>query len=287
MDLEKLSRRNIKYHSKKTQQSNSIQLTGKFNFIAVIICFLPFCFGFFIPAFLLLYWSFFKAELGDSFLSLAWNSFFLASLAALFTTAIALLLAYCKRLYSKNIIISTAISLSTLGYALPGTIIAIGIIVPFANLDQLLIQLSAKLFNINHGLLLSGTIFTLLFAYTIRFLAIAFGSLDSSLQTISPSIDHAARSLGKKPLGVLSNIHLPIISSSIFTAMLIVFVDVLKELPATLILRPFNFNTLSIRAYELASDERLIDAAPASLLIVLVGIIPVMILHHSIQHRST
>ena len=284
--LEKYSRRNIKYHSRKIQHTKNISLKGKSNWLAFIVCLVPFCFGFLVPALLMLYWSAFKAEIGDSFFQLAWNSFYLACLAAVLTTFFALLLAYSKRLYYNNKLLPTTINLSTIGYALPGTVIAIGIIVPFSWLDQRLISFSEKFLNIEHGLILSGTIVALLFAYTIRFLAVAFGSVDSDLKTISPNIDYAGRSLGKSSFNILRRIHLPIISSSIFTAVLLVFVDVLKELPATLILRPFNFNTLSIRAYELASDERLIDAAPASLLIVLVGIIPVIILHYSIQNRS-
>ena len=129
------------------------------------------------------------------------------------------------------------------------------------------------------GLLLSGSIVALLFAYSVRFIAVALGSVQSGLQNIKPSIDYAGRSLGHGPWSLLRRIHVPLMRTSVLTAGLIVFVDVLKELPATLILRPFNFNTLAVRAYELASDERLVDAAPASITIVLVALVPVLILH--------
>jgi iron(III) transport system permease protein len=134
-------------------------------------------------------------------------------------------------------------------------------------------------------LLLSGSLVALIFAYTVRFLAVALGSVQSGLEQIKPSLDHAARSMGHSPLAILRKIHVPLMRSSILTAVLIVFVDVLKELPATLILRPFNFNTMAVRVYELASDERLADAAPAAMMIVLVGLIPVLMLHASIAHR--
>jgi iron(III) transport system permease protein len=170
-----------------------------------------------------------------------------------------------------------------MGYALPGTIIAVGVIIPFAWLDHRLIAFAKEWFGIDLGLILSGTLVALLFAYTVRFLAVSLGSVQSGLGKIKPSLDGAARTLGCSPMQVLRQIHVPLMRSSVLTALLIVFVDVLKELPATLILRPFNFNTLAVRAFELASDERLVDAAPASLLIVAVGLLPVILLSRSIS----
>ena len=284
--LERYSRKKTQYYSAKGRIVQPIKLSGVKAWLATTACFLPFCFGFLIPALQLLYWSLFKAEHGHNFLELAWNSFSLAFMAAIIATILAIVLSYAKRLYAKNPVIHSSINISSLGYAMPGTIIAIGIIVPFAWFDQQLINWAKSLFNIDIGLILSGTLIALLFAYTVRFLAVAFGAVDSGLQKIKPSLDDAARSLGKTPQNVLKLVHLPLLYGPVLTAILIVFVDVLKELPATLILRPFDFNTLSIRAYELASDERLIDAAPASLLIVLVGIIPVIILNKSIQKTS-
>lgn len=284
--MERYSRRKLKYHSTKNKNTTILPLKGIKAILAVLICLLPLIFGFLLPALQLLFWSIFKTVPGDSFLQLAWNSFYLALIAAVITTGIALIFAYSKRLYVKRKTVSVSITLASTGYALPGTIVAIGIITAFSWMDHRIIAFMQKWFDVNPGLLLSGTIFALLFAYTVRFLAVSFSAVDSGLQKIKPSIDQAARSLGKRPNGVLKHIHTPLLLTPILTAMLIVFVDVLKELPATLILRPFNFNTLSVRAFELASDERLIDAAPASLLIVFVGIIPVIILSKSIQHTS-
>ena len=159
-------------------------------------------------------------------------------------------------------------------------------------LDHQLIDWAEHWLGLELSLIFSGSLVALLFAYSVRFLAVALGSVKPSLSKIKPSLDHVGHSLGYNRLAVLRHIHLPLMRSSILTAALIVFVDVLKELPATLILRPFDFNTMAVRAYELAADERLIDAAPPSLMIVLVGLAPVILLSRSIargipQHNPT
>ena len=281
--VERYSRRQIRYHTVRGKPLKQIHLTGKKAYIAFLICLLPLLFGFLIPALQLAYWALFKAEYEETFLSLAWNSFYLALAAALIASSLALIFAYAKRLHSQQKTITTVTSMASMGYALPGTIIAIGVIVPFSWLDHQIIDFAKRWFDVNPGLVFSGTLISLLFAYTVRFLAVSFGAIDSGLQKIKPNLDDAGRSLEHKPIQILKLIHFPLLRNSVLTAMLIVFVDVLKELPATLILRPFNFNTLSVRAYELASDERLIDAAPSSILIVLVGLIPAILLSRSID----
>jgi iron(III) transport system permease protein len=280
--LERHSRQQARYHNIKGKPAKRIRLKGKQTGLAVLACLLPLLIGFIIPAGQLLYWSITESVIGDGFLILAWNSLYLALLAAVIAVVLALLLAYAKRIYSRSKSVSVAVSLAGLGYALPGTIIAIGVIIPLAWFDNRLISFFEKNFNIDIGLLFSGTLVALLFAYTVRFLAVSLGTIESGLEQVKPNLDNAARLMGYRPLQVLKKIHLPLLKGSILTAFLIVFVDVLKELPATLILRPFNFDTLAVKAYELASDERLIDAAPASLLIVLVGLIPVILLSRSI-----
>ena len=139
-------------------------------------------------------------------------------------------------------------------------------------------------FGISTGLILSGTLVALLFAYVVRFLAISFNTVESSLAKVTPNMDGAARSLGRGPVGTFLRVHMPIMGGSLLTAGLLVFVDVMKELPATLIMRPFNFNTLAVRSFELASDERLADSASAALAIVVVGIVPVILLSRAIAH---
>ncbi len=282
MALERYSRKQARYHTVKGHSVRRICLSKGKALLAIWVCAFPLLFGFFIPAVQLLYWSLFEAVIGESFAALAWNSFYLAFIAACIAVSFALVLAYVKRLYERKKLIRVAVTVSGTGYALPGTIIAIGVLISFSWLDHHLIDIAKKWFDIDIGLLLSGTLVALLFAYTVRFLAVSLGSIESGLQKIKPNVDHAAQLLGYKPFQVLRKIHMPLLKGSVLTAFLIVFVDVLKELPATLILRPFNFNTLAVRAYELASDERLIDAAPASLLIVLVGLIPVILLSRSI-----
>ena len=285
--LERYSRRRARYHSAAESRARAdlIPLMGSKAFMAVVLCTAPLMFGFIIPVTQLLLWAVFEAEsLGWDFVSLAWNSFSLAFLAAIIVVVLAIILSYAKR--TKPIKpVRTVIAMAGFGYALPGTIIAIGVLIPLAWADHSFIALFENFGWDNPGLILSGSLVALLFAYTVRFLAVALGSVQSGLEKIKPSLDHAGRSMGHSPLAILRKIHVPLMRTSILTAVLIVFVDVLKELPATLILRPFNFNTMAVRAYELASDERLVDAAPASIMIVLVGLIPVLMLHASIARR--
>ena len=285
--LERYSRRRARYHSAAESRARAdlIPLSGSKAIMACVICLSPLMFGFIIPATQLLFWAVFEAEpLGWDFVGLAWNSFSLAFLAAIIAVILAIILSYAKR--TKPIKpVRTVLAMAGFGYALPGTIIAIGVLIPLAWLDHRLIDIFGSLGWDSPGLLLSGSLVALLFAYTVRFLAVALGSVQSGLEKIKPSLDQAGRSMGHSPLDILRKIHVPLMRSSILTAVLIVFVDVLKELPATLILRPFNFNTMAVRAYELASDERLVDAAPASIMIVIVVLIPVLMLHASIARR--
>lgn len=285
---ERYSRRKIYYHASGLRKASQrkIELKGCYALLAFLACLLPIAGGFLIPASVLLYWTLFEAQsVGWDFVELSWNSFYLAALAAVITVSLALVLAYAARLHKKKSV-QTAVVTAGLGYALPGTIIAIGVIVPLAWLDHRIIEFMQRTFDQDVGLLFSGTIIALLFAYTVRFMAVSLGSVQSGLGKVKPSMDMAGRSLGCTPAQVLRRIHVPLLKSSVLTALLIVFVDVLKELPATLILRPFNFNTLAVRAFELASDERLVDAAPASLMIVAVGLIPVILLSRSISSAS-
>lgn len=282
--LEKYSRRKIGYYSTEDQTASRRLITfgPVTGWLIFVACIIPSLTGFLIPAFVLLGWSLKSSQWFDShFFEIAWNSLSLAGMAAALSVLLALVMAYAVRL-QQNRFTRATVQMTSLGYALPGTIIAIGVIISFAWLDNHLVSWVESFFSIELGLVFSGTIFTLLFAYTVRFLAVSLGSIQSGLLAIKPSIDSSARLLGRSPVQVLKEIHVPLLRGSALTAFLIVFVDVMKELPGTLILRPFNFNTLAVRAYELASDERLIDAAPASLMIVLVGLIPVFLLNRSI-----
>lgn len=250
---------------------------------AILACLLPILLGFVIPGGWLLHLAI--AE-GDQFgfgrlAGFALNSFVLAGLAAALLIAVALSLAYAHRLAPRRGM-SWLIQLATMGYAVPGSVIAIGVLLPLAAFDHQINSWSQALFGGAPGLLLSGTLIALLYAYLVRFLAVAFNAVDGGLHRIRPSLDQAARVLGQSPLGVVRRIHAPLLRGSLLTAAMLIFVDVLKELPATLIVRPFDFDTLAVRVYQLASDERLGEASTGSLIIVAVSLIPVIWLHAAV-----
>jgi iron(III) transport system permease protein len=171
-----------------------------------------------------------------------------------------------------------AARLATVGYAMPGSLIAVGVLLPFGRIDNTVDAWMRATLGRSTGLLLSGTVAVLIFAYLVRFLAVSYGAVETGLARIKPSMDEAARTLGHGPSSTLRRVHAPLMGGSLLAAGLLVFVDTLKELPATLILRPFNFDTLAIRVYHLASDERLGHASTAALLIVAVGLVPVVLL---------
>jgi iron(III) transport system permease protein len=283
--LERWSRRQARYHhtSGRYRHLPRYQLRGWRAVGAFGLCLLPLLFGFLLPAGQLLVWAVATAgkTLDAEFLRLVLHSLGLAGAAAMLAVLLGLFMAYGKRLRGSYGV-AVAVRIAGMGYAVPGTVIAVGVLIPFAWIDNRIDAWMRASFDISTGLLLSGTLVALLFAYTVRFLAVSLQTVEAGLGKIKPSMDDAARSLGLPPNQVLARIHMPIMRGSLLTALLLVFVDVLKELPATLILRPFNFNTLAVRAFELASDERLAESASAALAIVLVGIIPVILLSRSI-----
>lgn len=279
--IERWSRKQQRYFmdSQQSHTAPKTKLHGNKNFLALVVCLVPILFGFIIPSGQLLYWSVTTAETqwNSEFFSLAWNSFYLAFITALVTLVIAILLAYAKRLNPLNQV-KQSVYLAHLGYAIPGTVLAIAILIPLSWLDKTLDNFMFSQFEISTGLLLTGSLFALVFAYSVRFLSLALQTVESGLQSIKPNMDDAAKTLGARGWRVLKTIHLPLMRGSLLTALLLVFVEVLKELPTTLILRPFNFDTLAIRAYEMASDERLADAGLPALFIVLTSLIPVIFL---------
>ena len=283
--LERWSRRHARYHhtSQREQAIRRLHLTGWRALAATLFCLLPLLFGFLLPATQLAWWSVTVAErtLDAAFWQLALNSLGLAAAAAALALVLAAVLAYGRRLHPSRGV-TGAVRVAGMGYAVPGTVIAVGVMIPFAWFDNQLDAMLRATFGISTGLLLSGTLFALLFAYMVRFLAVSLQTVEAGLGKVRPSMDEAGRSMGYRPAQVLRRIHIPILRGSLLTALLLVFVDVLKELPATLVLRPFNFNTLAVRAYELASDERLADTGPAALTIVIAGLLPVILLSRSI-----
>ena len=285
--LERRSRSAAQYYERSSSIKKIVpfQLNPGHSLGALIACLLPVIFGFIIPGGYLLQLTLnnLDSSFDADFRDLAQHSFTLASITAIAAMVISLLMAYGQRL-EPNWLMKTAVRISAMGYAIPGSVIAVGVLIPVAGLDNLIDHWMRSTFNISTGLLLSGTIFSLIFAYLVRFLAVGFGSVESSLNKIAPSLDDASRSLGYGSTSTLWNIHTPLMSGGLLTSAMLVFVDVMKELPATLVIRPFNFDTLGIRVYQYASDERLAEAAAPALAIVLVGIIPVIFLSWRITH---
>jgi iron(III) transport system permease protein len=283
--LEKISRKQARYHhtSQRHQALTRFQLNTGQSLMAFLICSGALLFGFLLPAGQLLWWALTTAEesLDSRFLSLITHTIMLAGTASLLALMLALLLGYGKR-QQQRWSTQFAVRLAGMGYAIPGTVIAIGVMIPFAAFDNALDSWMREQFGWSTGLILSGTLIALVFAYLVRFLAVSLQTVEAGLGKIRPTMDEVARSMGSGSGEIVRKVHMPMLKGSLLTALLLVFVDVLKELPATLILRPFNYNTLAVRAYELASDERLADASYAALTIVVVGILPVILLSRTI-----
>ena len=279
--LERWSRRQNQYYQSATTQRQlpSYQLRGIRAVGAWISCLLPIGLGFLLPAGILLEMTLknVSESMDERFWGFARNSLILAVVTAVIAVIIAVIIAYGLRLRS-NIGMQLAARIASMGYAVPGSVIAVGILVPIGKFDNAIDAWMRGTFSISTGLLLSGTITALVFGYLVRFLAVSFSTVEASLGRIKPSLDDAARSLGLNPTSTLLRVHTPIMWGSLLTAGMLVFVDVMKELPATLIIRPFNFDTLAVRVYNLASDERLAEAAGSALAIVVVGIVPVILL---------
>ncbi len=285
--VERMSRRKARYHHTGTKYSRlpDYQLSGYKAILAFSICLLPALLGFFLPAAQLFSWalSTYQEMLDDSFFRLTLNTILLALSAAFLSVMLALFLGYGKRMLATRSV-RVSIRIAAIGYAIPGTVIAVGIIIPFAWLDNLIDDFMRDHFSFSTGLIFSGSLFAVMFAYMVRFLSISLQTVESGMEKIKPSMDNAAQSLGYRARDTLIKVHMPLMKGSLLTALLIVFVDVMKELPATLILRPFNFNTLAVRAFELASDERLAESSTAALMIVAVGLLPVIYLSKSISY---
>jgi iron(III) transport system permease protein len=186
----------------------------------------------------------------------------------------------------KSPLVRGANQLAVLGYALPGAVIAVGILLPLGKVDNAIAAWVEQQFGVNTGLLLTGSITALVYAYLVRFLAVAFQTVEAGLTRVTPSMDDAARSLGFSPALTLARVHIPIIWGSLATAGLLVFVDVMKELPATFAMRPFNFDTLAVEAYNLAKDERIAEAAVPSLVMVVIALVPLIVLSRQIARSS-
>ena len=278
--LERVTRGRSAYHGTAPAKPVPPQsLRGARAVLASLACALPVLMGFVLPAAILvdLAAASPEARAEARLLALVGNSFTLSGVTALAAVALAVALAYAARL-SKSRVASVANRVAALGYAMPGAVIAVGVLVPLGRLDNWLAGVLEDLTGARVGLLFTGTIAALVYACLVRFLAVALQTTEAGLARITPSMEDAARSLGASPAAALARVHAPLLAPSLATAALLVFVDVMKELPATFALRPFNFDTLAVEAYHLAKDERLAEAAVPSLVIVAVGLVPLALL---------
>ena len=217
--------------------------------------------------------------------SLLFNSLFLSICAAILTIILGVFLVNTY-ITSNNIIIRLSVSISRLGYALPGVVLALGVIVPLVTLDGYLKSIFGQYFNITIGLIFSGTMIAIIYAYVIRFLTISYGTIESGFVTLNPDIAAASRVLGQSKYSTLLKIQLPIIKPALIMSALLVFVDSMKELPATLILRPFNFDTLATHVYTYASLSQIEEAALPALTIVLTGLLPIILINRELVRNK-
>jgi len=283
--LERVSRGRKRFHetSQRTRAPSRQRLGGLRAAAATTLCAVPFTAGFLLPAALLLRMAVGEgdAQFGPRFVQLAANSVTLAALTSILLVVLALLMAYNARLHPGVFSVNLN-RVAGLGYAVPGLVIAVGTLIPLAQLDNALDAWMRASFGISTGLLLTGGIVALVLAYMVRFFSIGLQTVDASLEKVRPSMEDAARSLGCGPVETLARIHVPIMARGLFTAALLIFVEVMKELPATLVMRPFNFDTLATQVYILAHDERLAEASTAALAIVAVGVIPLIAISRNI-----
>lgn len=265
--------RNLKYN----------KLNTLIGIMALIICAIPVIIGFIIPFVTLINWAIGNINNINiyNFFNLVFSSFMLALVASIICIIFAIIIIYGVRTNKK--IASPFARLASLGYSIPGAVAAVGVLIPLAWLDNLINSISLSYFETSFGLILTGSWFALLFAYLVRFLALSMNSVESSFIKIPKSLDYVAKVLGSSNSKILTKVNARIGFGGISLGLLIVFVDVLKELPATMILRPFGLNTLAIKAHEYAIDERLGDASIPLLAIIVVCLIPLYILSRRIR----
>lgn len=287
--VERFARRKQKLFQKHTELNygDRYPLSTTKGYLAMLYCSGLLGMAFLLPFIILVGygWQYFDVSWNSDFLNYSFNSLYLAVLVSIITVFIAVLLMFVRRCSPRRID-KLPSRLASMGYALPGTVLAIGILVPLTYLDFVINDLYAY-FNVRGpGLILSGSVFVLLFAFSVRFAAIAIGSVENSYKRISPTLDMASITMGLKPKMLLWRVHLPLLRRGIFAGLLLVFIESMKELPAALLLRPVGFENLATYVYQFVSDEQLEHGALAAIVIVLVGLIPLIYLNRSLEHPS-
>ena len=263
---------------KQSARADRIALTGWRSATATTLASGTLFFAFLLPIGQLVIWAAnsLVQDLDSRYLGFLWHSLLLSTLAALLTCTVALLLVYATRRH-PDAATRNAVRIATLGYALPGTVLAVGMFVPLASLDNWIGEVTLQLFQIETGLMIQGTLVIMLLAYLTRFLAVSHSPIDSAMQRITSSIDEASMSMGINGWMMLRRVHLPILKSGIFTAGALVFVDVMKEMPITLMTRPFGWDTLSVRIFEMTSEGAWEQAALPAVALVISGLIPIIL----------
>ena len=284
--IERQSRRNARFHAmtRATRPVTPQVMAGARAWVATAFCLVPLVMGFLLPVGVMGWHALKKPDawLAPGLLQAVGNTLFVCGLAALITVGGALFLVYGVRLAGRSFT-RALLPVTALGYAAPGAVMAVGILIPLAALDHYMADAVLALTGYDPGLMLTGTVAALVLSYGVRFFGIAQSAVDSAFGRVAPSLSMAARSLGRTKGGVLSAVYLPLMRGSVSVALLVVFVDCVKELPATLLLRPFNFNTLSTRAYDLASLERIGEAAPSALLVIAVSLAAVALMARTLR----
>lgn len=276
---EQRARGNSRFHQQPRRTREAYQLQGTKAWAASAYCLLVVIIAFVVPVTQLLLWVIETgaSDMNQRYWQLIGHTFSLAGMAATATTLFALLVAYSLRLRGKHHLSGSA-RIASLGYALPGSVLAVGIMLAFAFFDQQLINPLRELLGLEPRQILVGSLFALVLAYMIRFFSVGFGPVQSSLERIRPSFQEAAHTLGANQWQVLKRIYLPLLTPGLLTALLLVLVDTMKEMPATLLLRPFGWDTLAVRVYEMTSEGEWERAALPALTLVLISIPPVIVL---------
>lgn len=278
--LEQLTRSRLRYtHSGRHSQSERIRLAGWRGGLASGFAATVLLTAFVLPVGQLVLWSarVFTQDFDERYLGFLWHSLSLGAIAAGLTVACALILAYAQRRHADSWT-RIAVRIATLGYAVPGPVLAVGIFIPLAWLDNQLIHLSKTLLGHDPGLLLQGTLLVMLPAYLTRFLAVGYNPVESAMQRITRNLDEAARTFGVSGLQMLRRVHLPMLRGGLFSAAALVFVDVMKEMPITLMTRPFGWDTLAVRIFEMTSEGEWERAALPAVALVLAGLLPIALL---------
>lgn len=285
--LERRARAGAAYHEGRTSRGRAVyELRGLRAALAFAFCALPVLIGFVVPVLRLCWLAVETTDAAtlEALVPLMRNSMTLGGLTAAIAVALALAMAYAAR-RGRSPLARVGVRAASLGYAVPGPVIAIGVLGPMAALDAFLID-AVALVGIETGLLLTGTLVALVYAYLVRFMTVSLGAVEAGLAGIGPALDDAAATLGLGSLKRLWRIHVPLAWPALASAFLLVAVDVVKELPATLILRPFDFDTLAVRTFALARDERLAEAATPALALAILGLVPVVLLLRTMHRRS-